>query len=122
MPRTRFLAALAAPLILAVLLLAAAPLHAAKPVVELYITSWCPYCAKAKAYFDAKGIAYSVYDIDKDAAAEMRFKRYGGRGVPLVMINGTAISGYDVAGFEKALAAPAPAPTGAAAHSKIVAP
>lgn len=118
MPRTRFLAPLAAPLLLAVMLLAAWPAHAAKPVVELYVTSWCPYCTKAKAYFDGKGIAYSIYDIDKDAAANQRFKRYGGRGVPLVMINGTAIAGYSVAEYEKALAAPVPAP----AHPKIVTP
>lgn len=118
MPRTRFLSTLAAPLLLAVLLLAAAPLFAAGPTVELYVTSWCPYCTKAKAYFDGKGIAYSLYDIDKDAAANMRYKRYGGRGVPLVMINGTAIAGYSVAEFEKALAAPAPA----AAHPKFATP
>jgi len=122
MPRTRFLSTLAAPLILAVLLLAAAPLAAAGPTVELYVTSWCPYCAKAKAYFDGKGIAYTMYDIDKDSAANMRFKRYGGRGVPLVMINGTAIAGYSVAEFEKALAAPVPAPSAAASHPKIATP
>lgn len=118
MPRTRFLSTLAAPLLLAVLLLAAAPLFAAGPTVELYVTSWCPYCTKAKAYFDGKGIAYSLYDIDKDAAANLRYKRYGGRGVPLVMINGTAIAGYSVAEFEKALSAPAPA----AAHPKFATP
>ncbi|MFP5259122.1 MAG: glutaredoxin family protein, partial [Acidobacteriota bacterium] len=102
MPLTRFLAAVVAPLILAAMLLAAWPVQAAGPTVELYVTSWCPYCAKAKAYFDGKGIAYSVYDIDKDAAANQRFKRYGGSGVPLVMINGAAIAGYSVAEYEKA--------------------
>ena len=107
----------AACLVLAVLA-AAAPARAAGPTVELYVTSWCPYCTKAKAYFDGKGIAYSLYDIDKDAAANMRYKRYGGRGVPLVMINGTAIAGYSVAEFEKALAASAPA----AAHPKFATP
>ena len=48
----------------------------------------------------------------------MRYKRYGGRGVPLVMINGTAIAGYSVAEFEKALTAPTPA----AAHPKFATP
>ena len=118
MPCIRSLAARIVPLVLAALLLAAAPLAAAGPVVELYVTNWCPYCTKTKAYFDGKGIAYTMFDIDKDPAANMRFKRYGGRGVPLVMINGKAIAGYSVAEFEKALAAPVTAP----AHPKIATP
>jgi glutaredoxin len=102
-------------------LTAAAPVRAAGPTVELYVTSWCPYCTKAKAFFDGKGIAYTLYDIDKDAAANLRFKRYGGRGVPLIMINGKAIAGYSVAEFEKALAEPA-APAVAPSHPKIAVP
>ena len=124
MPRTVFPAFgrfAAACLVLAVLA-AAAPARAAGPTVELYVTSWCPYCTKAKAFFDGKGIAYTVYDIDKDATANMRFKRYGGRGVPLVMINGRAVSGYSVAEFEKALAAPPLAPAPAPSHPKIAVP
>ncbi|MHC1788801.1 glutaredoxin family protein [Solidesulfovibrio sp.] len=118
MPCIRSLAVRTFPLALIALLLAAAPLAAAGPVVELYVTNWCPYCTKAKAYFDGKGIAYTMYDIDKDPAANLRFKRYGGRGVPLVMINGTAVAGYSVAEFEKALAAPQPAPS----HPRIATP
>jgi glutaredoxin-like YruB-family protein len=118
MPCTRSLAARIVPLALVALLLTAAPLAAAGPVVELYVTNWCPYCTKTKAYFDGKGIAYTLFDIDKDPAANMRFKRYGGRGVPLVMINGKAIAGYSVAEFEKALAAPVTAPS----HPKIATP
>lgn len=98
------------------LLLAAAPLHAAGPTVELFVTSWCPYCVKAKAYFDSKGIAYTAYDIEKDPAAAKRYQKYGQRGVPLVVIGATAIPGYSVAEYEKALAAAQTAP----AHPKIV--
>ncbi|KHK01212.1 glutaredoxin family protein [Desulfovibrio sp. TomC] len=119
MPRTRSLTTRTLPLALAIaLLLAVAQFAAAGPVVELYVTSWCPYCTKTKAYFDGKGIPYTVYDIDKDPAANMRFKRYGGRGVPLVMIDGAAIAGYSVAEFEKALAAPKTAQS----HPKIATP
>jgi glutaredoxin len=112
---------LAATLLVLAVLTAAAPVRAAGPTVELYVTSWCPYCTKAKAFFDGKGIAYTLYDIDKDAAANLRFKRYGGRGVPLIMINGKAIAGYSVAEFEKALAEPA-APAVAPSHPKIAVP
>jgi glutaredoxin-like YruB-family protein len=99
------------PLVALVLVLASlllAPLsqsRAAGPKVEIYVTSWCPYCTKTKAYFEGKGIAYSAYDIEKDATARMRYMKYGQRGVPLVVIGDTVIPGYSVADFDKALAA-----------------
>jgi glutaredoxin-like YruB-family protein len=105
MPRIRNLPALVLTMILAILLLAAppAPVRAAAPTVEIFVTSWCPYCTKAKAYFDGKGIAYTAHDIEKDPAAAKRFKQYGQRGVPLVVINGKAIAGYSIAEYENAL-------------------
>ena len=93
----------AAPLLLAVMLLAAWPVHAAKPVVELYVTSWCPYCKKAAAYFQAKGIAVKEYDIEKDGAAAMRFRRFGVRGVPVVVIGDKIVAGYSVEDYDRAL-------------------
>ncbi len=114
MPQIRLLPALC--LILFVLLTSIAPAPAAGPTVELFVTSWCPYCVKAKAYFDAKGIAYTVHDIEKDQAAAARFQKYGQSGVPLVVINGKAIAGYSVAAYEKALGESQPA----AAHARGV--
>lgn len=117
MPVRNVLSALA---LAAVLLLAAAPLRAAGPTVEIFVTSWCPYCVKAKAYFDGKGIAYTAYDVEKDMAAAKRFQSYGQRGVPLVVINGTAIPGYSVAEYEKALSDARTAPAHAPAKPKVV--
>ena len=37
-----------------------------KNKVELYLTSWCPYCKQAIDYFRSKGVAVKVYDIEKD--------------------------------------------------------
>ncbi len=78
--------------------------QAAPPKVDIYVTSWCPYCAKAKAYFEAKGIPYTTHDIEKNPSARMRFQSYGQQGVPLVVIGETVIPGYSVAEYEKALA------------------
>jgi len=114
MPRKNMLPLVALALVLSVLLLGSQPARAAGPTVELFVTSWCPYCVKAKAFFDAKGIAYTAHDIEKDQAAAERFEKYGQTGVPLVVINGTPIAGYSVAEFEKALGAVKAAP----AHAK----
>ncbi len=115
-PTRSLLAALA--LSLTVLVTGHGPAMAAsQPSVEIYVTSWCPYCKKTIAYFQAKGVPYTTYDIEKDSAAAARFRQYGKQGVPLTVINGVVISGYAVSEFEKALGADKPAP---AAPPKIV--
>ena len=84
---------------------------AAGPKVEIYMTSWCPYCAKAEAFFKAKGVPFTAMDIEKDPNARMRFQRYGQSGVPLVVIGEVVIPGYSVAEYEKALAMAQAAPS-----------
>jgi glutaredoxin-like YruB-family protein len=90
--------------LLAAVLAFEAPALAGPPKVEIFVTSWCPYCSKTKAYFDAKGVPYSSFDIEKDQAANMRYQKYGMRGVPLVVIGDVVIPGYSTAEFDKALA------------------
>ena len=74
----------------------------AQPVI-MYATAWCPYCAKARAYFAENGIAYVEYDIDKSAHAHAEFKRRGGRVVPLIFVGGERIDGFNPLAFEFAL-------------------
>ena len=76
---------------------------AAGPVV-MYATSWCPYCAKARAYFGRKGIAYTEYDVEKSPTADAEFKRLGGRGVPLILVGREKMSGFSEKGFDALLA------------------
>lgn len=72
--------------------------------VELYTTSWCPYCKKAIHYFQSKGIAYTVYDIEADKQAAARKKKLDGRGgVPFAVINGKKIHGFSANAYEAAL-------------------
>lgn len=73
--------------------------------VELYATTWCGYCRKARQYFAREGIAYTEYDIEKDASANARHKALGGRGVPLILVDGRKMSGFSEAGFAKLYAA-----------------
>lgn len=69
--------------------------------VELYATAWCGYCRKARQYFAREGIAYTEYDIEKDASANARHKALGGRGVPLILVDGRKMSGFSEAGFAR---------------------
>ncbi|MGE6791423.1 Glutaredoxin [Pseudomonas guineae] len=63
--------------------------------VVLYATQWCGYCAKTREQLAADGVSYREVDIEKDAAGNAIFKSLGGRGVPLIDINGTLIHGYN---------------------------
>ncbi len=65
--------------------------------VELYTTVWCPYCARARALLDRKGVAYNNIDIaeNPERRSEM-IRRAGGRtSVPQIFINGEHIGGSD---------------------------
>lgn len=75
------------------------------PKVELYTTSWCPYCKKATNFFRSKGIPFKEYDIERDKAAAQRKKQLDkkGSGVPFALINGNPIHGFSKAAYERAL-------------------
>jgi len=75
------------------------------PNVELFITSWCPYCKKATNFLRSKGIPFKEYDIEKDKAAARRKKKLDkkGSGVPFALINGTPVHGFSKEAYERAL-------------------
>ena len=65
--------------------------------VEIYATPICPYCMRAKALLQRKGVGFVDIDVLTDRAkrAEM-VERSGGRTtVPQIFINGEHIGGSD---------------------------
>ena len=63
--------------------------------VDVFVTSWCPYCRKLQEFLDKNHIEYSRHDVEKDEAAGRVFERLNGRGVPLVRVGDEVIHGYD---------------------------
>ena len=65
--------------------------------VELYTTMFCPYCARARALLERKGVAYTDIDIlDEPARRGEMIERAGGRTtVPQIFINGEHVGGSD---------------------------
>lgn len=74
--------------------------------VDLYVTSWCPYCKKAIAFLRGNNIAFNLYDIEQDAAAAERKKALDPNyeGIPLAVINGVKIRGFAEGEYRRALA------------------
>lgn len=72
--------------------------------VEIYTTSWCPACKKAKRWLSQRGIAYKEYDVEKDPAAALRMNKLGGGGgVPFAVINEKTVLGFDPGDYQAAL-------------------
>jgi glutaredoxin 3 len=65
--------------------------------VEVYSTSYCPYCMRAKALLRSKGIEFEEIDVtdDPDLRAQMVELSGGRRTVPEIFINGEIIGGCD---------------------------
>ncbi|MBE9099462.1 glutaredoxin 3 [Vacuolonema iberomarrocanum] len=65
--------------------------------VEIYTWSRCPFCIRAKALLDQKGIDYTEYciDGDEDARDKMTERANGGRSLPQIFINDEHIGGCD---------------------------
>jgi len=65
--------------------------------VEIYTWSRCPFCIRAKALLDRKGISYAEYCLDGDEAArEVMAERTQGRwSVPQIFIDDRYIGGCD---------------------------
>ncbi|HEY8037274.1 MAG TPA: glutaredoxin family protein [Methylobacter sp.] len=79
--------------------------QAVAPHVDLYITSWCPYCKKAIIFMHKNNIAFKEYDIEQDFDAANRKEKLAPdySGVPLAVINGTVIRGFSESKYRKAL-------------------
>ncbi len=69
----------------------------AAPKVEIYTKWGCPYCVRAKALLDRKGVAYEEYDITMGGPkhAEMQSRVPGASTVPQVLIGDMPIGGCD---------------------------
>lgn len=62
--------------------------------VVMYATEWCGYCKQTRRFLDSKGIPFKEYDIEKSEEGRKAYEALGGRGIPLLDVNGTLIRGF----------------------------
>lgn len=66
--------------------------------VTIYRTAWCPYCQRAEALLESKGLSrLTVIDVDitPGARAEMNRRSNGRTSVPQIFINDRHVGGCD---------------------------
>ena len=66
------------------------------PSVVMYATGWCPYCQRARALLQSKGVAITEIDIEAvDGARDEMRARSGRTSVPQIFIGDRHIGGFD---------------------------
>ncbi len=64
--------------------------------IEIYTQPYCPYCARAKALLDSKGVTYKEIDAPQGSPARSESRSRTGRtSVPQIFIDGKHIGGCD---------------------------
>ena len=64
--------------------------------VKVYSTPTCPYCVRVKAYLKQKNIDFVNIDVSGDETAiDEMVKLTGQMGVPVVVVDGKSVVGFD---------------------------
>ena len=66
------------------------------PLVEVFVTDWCPYCQRLEAFLQENEIAYLRKNIERSMEYSLEHARLGlGGGIPVTRIGGeTVVSGF----------------------------
>ena len=66
------------------------------PDVVIYSADYCPYCRRARALLDGKGVRYTVRDVERDPRLWQEIAQRTGRNtVPQIFIDEQHIGGCD---------------------------
>lgn len=79
------------------------PPDQAVPQVALFSQPFCPGCEAAKDYFHTNDIPYIEFNITASTQARVTFERLGGRGTPLLLIDGQRVHGFSLPAVEQYL-------------------
>ena len=63
--------------------------------VIVYTSSTCPYCTLAKNYLSEKGISFTEKNVQTDKEARKELMTMGHMGVPVLVVDGQEIVGFD---------------------------
>lgn len=66
------------------------------PEVIVYASALCPYCRRARALLDRKGVAYTLMDVDREPGLWREMEERSGRStVPQIFIGAYHVGGSD---------------------------
>jgi glutaredoxin-like YruB-family protein len=71
--------------------------------VEIYTSDTCIQCVKAKEYLKNKNIEFKEYNISNDLEAKRELIRMGYMSIPVLIIDGEHVLGFDLNRIESLL-------------------
>ncbi|OPJ54704.1 glutaredoxin family protein [Alkalithermobacter paradoxus] len=71
--------------------------------IEIFTSNTCGYCHTAKEYFDEKKIEYVEHNISEDSTARKKLMSMGYMSVPVIVIEGEEVLGFDKNRIEELL-------------------
>jgi glutaredoxin-like YruB-family protein len=64
--------------------------------IIVYGTEWCPWCKRAKSFFEDNKIDFEYVDVGADQLkAQEMVEKSGQTGVPVIDIDGVIVVGFD---------------------------
>jgi len=70
-------------------------MNAKPPRITLYSAPGCRHCRQLKQWLQQRQIRFVEMDVQRNARAFKDFRRYGGRGVPLLIAGQEKIQGFE---------------------------
>jgi glutaredoxin 3 len=66
------------------------------PKIQIYLTTWCPFCQRATQLLREKGQSFEAIDIEAEPKRRSEMiERSGRRSVPQVFVDTRHVGGYD---------------------------
>ncbi|MBD3264601.1 MAG: NrdH-redoxin [Candidatus Omnitrophica bacterium] len=73
--------------------------------VKVFSTPTCPYCKMAKEYLSSKGVEFKDIDVSGDESASEEMVNISGQmGVPVIVIDGEPVVGFDKSKIDSLIA------------------
>jgi len=73
------------------------------PKILMLGTQSCRYCKQARSFFKKYELPYSELDIEASDKNMQMFQLLGGRGTPLIVIDGQTLQGFDESSIRRAI-------------------
>ena len=71
--------------------------------VVLYSADWCGYCRQARRHLEDRRVPYELRDVDVPATKEELLARTGGKGIPVLDLDGRILRGYSRGSYDDLL-------------------
>lgn len=69
--------------------------------VIMYSTTWCPYCDKARTYFERNNIPFTEYDVEESKKGRRDHARMETDSVPVILVGDKRMIGFSIERFER---------------------